>query len=103
MQQTSKALEAAGDLCLGVLQHVRRNRGANVDALDRAVNSRCQRRVVGVILGQDQRVQEEAANLGGIVHPLPAVHHEELVPLLVLPQDILPLSNSASAPLVGAL
>ena len=111
VQQTSKVLEAVGDLRLGVLQHVRRNLGSNVDALNRAVKARRQRRVVGVVcrtvkhmrLGrqeEDRCVQEEAAGLGGIVHPLPVVHHEELTPLLVLPQDVLPLSNLASAPLI---
>ena len=45
------ALEAVGILCLGVLQHVRRNIGANLGALDRTVEARCQRRVVHVVVG----------------------------------------------------
>jgi hypothetical protein len=48
-----RALEAAGDLRLGVLQHVRRDLGADVGALDRAVEARRQRRVVGVVVGPD--------------------------------------------------
>ena len=109
----SKALKAAGDIRLGVFQHVCRNLGADVDALNYAVEARRQRRIVGVVVGpvkylrlgrqeDDRHVREEAADLGGIVHPLPAVHHDERAPLLVLPQDVLPLSNSVSAPLVGA-
>ena len=109
----SKALKAAGDIRLGVFQHVCRNLGADVDALNYAVEARRQRRIVGVVVGpvkhlrlgrqeDDRRLREEAADLCSIVHPLPNIHHKELAPLLVLLQDVLPLSNLASALLVRA-
>ena len=97
----SKALEAASYLRLGILQHVRRNLGADIDALNHAVEARCQRSVVDVVVGlvkhlclgrreEDKHVQEEAANLGGIIHPLHTVHQKELTPLIVMLQVLLP-------------
>ena len=108
------ASSTATHLHLGVFEHVRRDLSADVDTINRAVEAHQQRRVVGVVVGpakhlcldqqeEDQRVREEAADPGDIFHPLPAVHHEELAPLLVLTQDVLSILNSASAPLVGAL
>ena len=56
-----RALEATGDLCLGVLQHVRCDLGASLGSLDRAFDARLQRRVVGVIVGPDAVKKEDEA------------------------------------------